>query len=333
MKARIPKHLIAWALVASISTLSIAVRANSTADAESQFRVGVALQRVDDFEGAILAYQASLALQPTRSALFNLANCLRAAHRYPEAQRAFEDLLGQYSAELEPEMRSAAEAELSALEQLIGSVSVEATPEGAEVRIDGHAVGRSPLSAPLKLAVGPHDLEVVLDGYQSQRKRLDVTPKAVLSEQLKLVRVVPPAPPPRRPGPLNSPRERPPHSELAEPGPAQTTETLGWVATALGGALVLGGATTGAWALALDASLDGDCPRGHCPARRADDISRLETLATASNVLLGTGGALAIVGITVLASTPSQRGSAADAAAIQLDWGDNLMGGKIRGTF
>lgn len=53
-----------------------------------------------------------------------------------------------------------------------GQLILQSTPPGAQLRIDGRAVGPTPFSA-LVLA-GPHHVELVLSGYQSQQSDVDV---------------------------------------------------------------------------------------------------------------------------------------------------------------
>jgi hypothetical protein len=64
---------------------------------------------------------------------------------------------------------------LLAPERLHGSVSVLADISGAEVRLDGRPVGKTPLARPLgRLPLGPHKLEVVADGYSPFAEEVEV---------------------------------------------------------------------------------------------------------------------------------------------------------------
>lgn len=118
--------------------------ADNRQEAEKHFRAGVSLQKVEDFEAAIAAFESSLRLYPTQSALFNLANCLRATHRYGEALKALEQLDRDYGDQLDVEMRSAVDRQLEELRNLSASLVVQVEQSGAEIWIDGNLVGRSP---------------------------------------------------------------------------------------------------------------------------------------------------------------------------------------------
>ena len=72
-------------------------------------------------------------------------------------------------------------------EEGIGSVRITSEPDGAEISVDGKFVGTTPST--LRLAAGPHEIEVKAAGRQSWRRTLevlkdsDVTLKATLEPQ------------------------------------------------------------------------------------------------------------------------------------------------------
>jgi hypothetical protein len=64
---------------------------------------------------------------------------------------------------------------LLAPERLLGSVTVLADIAGAEVRLDGRPVGKTPLPRPLaRIPLGKHRLEVVADGYSPFADEVEV---------------------------------------------------------------------------------------------------------------------------------------------------------------
>lgn len=294
------------------------VQAGPKEDAEHRFRAGVALQKVEDFGAAIVEYEASLALHPTKSALFNLANCLRATHRYPEALDAFERLQESYGAELDPAMVEVISRHLGELASLTALLVVEVDREGAEVLVDGRHVGTTPLRGPLRLGLGDHLLEVSSPGFETVQERINLGPaerieRRISLEGAPLPRVDGPPPivparvwafpePARVPGhptapPAPRPRERRP----------DVLSAAAWVTIGVGGALLVGGSITGMRAMALDNDLSSACPGGRCPSDRAADIDRLERLALVTDVLLAAGGLASLGGVGLLVVTRSQR--------------------------
>jgi hypothetical protein len=89
-------------------------------------------------------------------------------------------------------------------------------------------------------------------------------------------------------------------AEVAAPGEESTFSTWGWVVFGVGGALLAGGGVCGGLALSLDGELSGDCPGGACPPGRSGDIKRMDYLSMATNVFLGTGAAVVLVGVVML---------------------------------
>lgn len=277
--------------------------AADTAEAERLFKAGISLQKAADFDAAIAAFESSLRLHPTKSALFNLANCLQAVHRYPDALATLERLENEYGAELEEPMRGRVAIQRAELENLTASLTLNVEPQGAEVHVDGRLVGTAPLGAPLRLSLGDHEIEVKLADYASDRRSVNLAPneKAVQTFELKPTTPpeVVPAPAPRPEPATSSP------SPLADSGPTgvgdrSSNETTSWVLLGTGGALVVAGTVTGIMALSLDGQLSKDCWDGHCPGSKQDDVDRLDRLTLATNVLLGLGLAGAATGAVML---------------------------------
>ncbi len=283
------------------------------AAAERQFRAGLSLQKVDDFGAAIDAYRASIRLYPTKSALFNLANCLRATHNYPEALDALEQLESTYGSELDEPMKSTVLSQLHELQALTALVRIEVEHEGevlagASIIIDGVPVARSPMSAPVRVALGEHTLDVSLEGYQRFSKRLNLLSGQQATESVELLAVALPAAPPPSPPPLAAPPAQAPASPKLTPPVSQESEhssglrSAGWSLASGGSLLLIGGAVAGTWALSLDSDLEQACNDGSCPPSRRTDVERLENMALATDVLVGVGLVATALGVTFILS-------------------------------
>jgi len=276
--------------------------ADSKQEAEQQFRAGVSLQKVEDFEAAISAFESSLRLYPTKGAWFNLANCLRATHRYPEALTALERLQQDFGSELVDPMRSTAEMQIAELRNLTATLAIEVDQPGADVAIDGRSIGTSPLTNPIRLGLGDHELRVTLEGFETAIVPVNLGPAQVAARTIKLstVAALVPALPTAAPA-LAAEPEPPAHVAPPPPSTAADSErshltTVGMVSTGAGALLLAGGAVTGLWALSMDDDLSDDCVDGHCPPNRAEAIDQLEQLTTTTNVLLAVGAAVSVGG-------------------------------------
>jgi hypothetical protein len=330
-------HLAAVIAVAVVLSTPVAW-ADDKQEAEKHFEAGVSLQKVEDFEAAVTAFEASLRLYPTRSALFNLANCLRATHRYAEALDALERLQREYGDELDEPMRTAVETQLAELVNLTAELVIAADQDGATVRVDDRIIGHTPLSGPIRLSPGPHVVEASLAGFEPARVNVELVSRETLTHRFTLEKIQSPQaaePPPATPPPAAGPPpavEPPPPVAPPDRG-ASTLGTAGWVTAGVGAAVLAGGAATGIWALTLDGELEEACTDGHCPSRRESDIDRLETLAVTTNVLLGVGLAATAAGITMLVFDSPPRSPPPESSGVAVSLGPGYFGAVLRRKF
>ncbi|HEY6728719.1 MAG TPA: PEGA domain-containing protein [Polyangiaceae bacterium] len=313
-------YACAWPLAVCLWLAPGLALADAKADAEKQFRAGVSLQKVEDFEAAISAFEASLRLYPTKGAWFNLANCLRATHRYPEALSALQSLERDFGAELQDPLRSTVEMQVAELKNLTATITIEIDQPGAEIAIDGRPIGSSPLSDPVRVGLGDHEVRATLAGFEPAVAHVNLGPAQAATMKLSLrapgTAPAPAAatPPPTQPpavAALAPPSQTPPAGEAGGSGLA----TAGLISAGAGALLLAGGAVTGIWALSIDGDLESSCVDGHCPKHRASDIDRLESLTTATNVLLGVGAAVSVGGLALWLFGDSSESPSATPAA------------------
>ncbi len=301
-------------------------------DAERHFKAGVSLQKVEDFEAAIAAFESSLRLHPSKGALFNLANCLRATHRYGEALETLQRLDREYGEVLDDPMRAAVDRQLQELRNLSASLVVQVDRAGAEVRVDGKLIGLTPLTEELQLSPGGHDIEVRLEGFEPAKVQVELVSREKTTKKIALKKIAPPPPPPpSKPKPSAEPAPKPrplPPDEGTGPLTA-----AGWTASAAGVAALAGGAVTGIWALSLDSDLADDCMDGNCPADKSADIDRLETLTTTTNVLLGLGVTITAAGIVMLLLDQPSSPQEVDSTVVGLSLGPGFFGAAVGQRF
>ena len=320
---RARSHGLSLAIMVLSCCWSNVARADARAEAKEKFHAGVALQQVEDYDAAVVAFEASLRLYPTKSALFNLANCLQAVHRYPEALAAVERLQSEYGDELDEDMRSAAELQRVELESLTAWLLVVVDHDGAQVLVDGQVRGTSPLADPIRLAVGDHTVEVVLDGFEPESATINLGSRERRTEELVLRRSVPP--PAQPPAAVQPPQVAP----AIDDGPApRRANAAGWATVGVGATLLATGAVTGVWALVLDGELANACTGARCPTDRERDVQRLESLATTTDVLLGAGLVATGVGVFI-----GLRGRREPRAAVWLEpvASPTVVGARVRG--
>lgn len=120
-----------------------------------------------DFAGALAEFEASFHDKPAASTRLNMAVCLRALRRYPEAIDTLRAVLADTRADITPDARHAAERAVTEMEALVGTIRVEITggpARGLEVILDGEPRPYDP-STPLRVPRGTHVLTVRAAGF------------------------------------------------------------------------------------------------------------------------------------------------------------------------
>jgi len=178
--------------------------------ARERFKEGVSYFDKKDFAKARVAFLQAYALKKHPAVLLNLAQSeLRSGHEADAAQH-FAQYLREHKDASESE-RQSAETGLNAAKALVGEVSLDVEPSGAEISVDGEAVGSSPLPSPLFLTPGAHHIVARKDGKTSS---VDLSVAAGQSTRASVKLSSTPAGAP--------PAPRPPSTEVAPPPPPET---------------------------------------------------------------------------------------------------------------
>ncbi len=114
---------------------------DAEAEARVEFERGVALTRAEDWEGALEAFEASLASYDRATTLFNIAVTLDVLGRGPDCVRAIDRLMGR--SDVTPTDRAAAAALRERWVRRLGELRVEISPPGARegsLSVDGRSV-------------------------------------------------------------------------------------------------------------------------------------------------------------------------------------------------
>ena len=141
--------------------------------ARALFDKGLRLYNEGAFDAALVEFQRSREIFPTRSATQNAGLALRKLHRFDEAFDMLELLLKDFP-NLKKEDRDLVEREITDLRGLIGEVEVSGAEVGATVVVDGRPRGTTPLSAPIRVAAGTHILRATKEGFAPFERRIQV---------------------------------------------------------------------------------------------------------------------------------------------------------------
>jgi hypothetical protein len=282
-----------------------------TERAKARFKDGVAAFGEGRYEAALTAFVEANELKPHPSVLVNIANCHDKLEHPLEATQHYERFLEHGTPS--PAQRTEIIAALKRLRAQLGTVVVRVRPEGAQVSIDG----RQPTTLgnePLRLAAGKHLFEATLAGHVPVQREIDLEGGGRMDVEMTLepeaapaLALAPEAAPAQ--GQAPPPQEVAPAPEAAsEPASRRGIPTAAWVT---GGATVVvlaGALVTGVLALDANSEFDEQVARRHRmdisstdrilaynAARDAAD--RAQTLAVATDVLLGLG--IVGAGVTV----------------------------------
>lgn len=160
-----------------------------------------------------------------------------------------------------------------------GELVLSVSPAGAEVLVDRELVGRAPLTEPLVLTEGLHTIEVRAPGAEPYTEMIAISAGQRAETSIDI-------------------------------GGGPDWSTIGIVTMGVGGALVAGGAVTGALALGASGDLDDcradpSCARSAREVELADDV-RSQALVT--DVLIWSGVAVAAGGVVLYLLAPDEAG-------------------------
>lgn len=329
MSGKIAIIELAAAIGCAFTLGSTPIAANEDA-AKQAYVDGVRLFEQGDYTGAADAFRKAYALKPTWKVLYNVGQSEAAAKRNGLALEAFEAYLTKGGDDVPDARREEVLTEVERLRRMIGSVKIDA-PKGATVHIDEVERGKAPILGRLPVSAGVmHTAWAELDGEQTAKRDFKVMGADSIHVKLEFEAAGPVI------GATDTPAEPLADDVAADDGGASPLAISGWVMVGVGGAMLVTGAITGAMALKLDKQLTDDCTEGHCPATTAyrNDIDKLATVSTLTDVMLFAGGAIAATGaVLLIVDAAGDRKSEQPTTALAPIVGPDFGGAAIQGRF
>jgi hypothetical protein len=262
--------------------------------AKGHYMAGKAYYDQARYSEAIREFREAYRLSPKPALLFNIAQALERMGKLDEAV----DHLKKYLAA--PGVSDTAASErLKNLEERLKQTAIQLSCEvpGAAVLVDGKERGRTPISGPLAVAPGSHEIKVVREGYQPFSAFVAVAAGSLVQVAARLEAV--------------AAGGRPSGGDTAAPA-RRRGYTWTWVVAGTSAALLITGAITGGLALS---KADKAGPAGPSQNKNAADSAR--TLAVVSDVTIGVGAAAAVAA-TILFFYERGRARASNAAVVPL---------------
>jgi hypothetical protein len=133
--------------------------------AKEHFLKGLQLAQTEDWDAALAEFLTSRDIYPTKSALLNAAVALRNLKRHADAYAMYEELLQNFSAQLEPDQKKSVEDAMAQLQGLVARIDVKSDQPTSIVVIDGQERGTTPLPKPVLVSAGTHSIRVFKEGF------------------------------------------------------------------------------------------------------------------------------------------------------------------------
>jgi hypothetical protein len=183
------RALVVLALVlTSTGTLHAAEKSlaqSLTGQARSDYDAARTLFSHDDFAGAAIKFRSAHEKSQDVRLLWNIAACEQKQKHYAKTRVLLEKYLAEGSS-LSAQDRRDAEGVLKTIAPFVSTVVLTARPEGSDVVLDGEAVGKVPLSAPLYVDLGKHDLAVKKSGFRTETRSVEATGSEELPVKIEL---------------------------------------------------------------------------------------------------------------------------------------------------
>lgn len=147
---------------------------------------GTALYNDGNYSGALAEFTESYRLNPDPVLLNNLGSTQQQLFRYPEAIDSYQRYLDASPA-LPPAIRTRTQQIIGEMKALLADVTLEISPAGATITVDGRPAGTTPLAKPIQIAAGTHAIEVTAEGYTPQKQDLMVSAGVPIALKVALV--------------------------------------------------------------------------------------------------------------------------------------------------
>jgi hypothetical protein len=250
--------------------------AKDKAHARELYALGQQMFRQGDFGGALRAFEDAYRTVPNPIVLLSIAECQVRTEQYTEAVVS----LTQYLEE-RPDApdREQVQAQIDKLRQIPGVVTVDSTPAGAAIWVDGMPTGLV-TPAQVELLAGDHVISIQAEGYSTAQQPVTV----LIGGELRVnLTAIPEA---------QEPAQELPAVPNVDLNPKLKTEGMlpVWVATGVAGAGLVTGAILGGFALKQKGEFDARPSEA-----KADKGERLALFADVGFGIAAAAGVTALV--------------------------------------
>jgi len=292
--------------------------------AKEHFFKGKALFEEGAYDKAIIEFKESYGLSPVPVVLYNIAVCYDDLSKYAEAVKHYKKYLSVGKDEPAEKLAKVKER-VGELSKFLGMLKLVVDAEGAEVLVDDAKAGVTPLETIL-LETGEHELVVRKTGYFESKQRFTIVSGQTAEIVVKLSKIagVAGAKEPESASKVTvAPTAARPGKEQDQGAPVKKGDgkkkklapaAFGAMA-ALAGAAGVAAIATGVMAIKEDDKIPGMSAADDEWKKTAD---RRDTLALATDLLIGVTGAAAVAAIALAFFTDFKKPERATTAGVTL---------------
>lgn len=168
----------ALAVTALLLSAAHAQTASDVEIARAHYKTGEQYYQRDRFADAAREFEEAFRLSGRTELLYNIGKAYEGGGDLVKARDAYDKYLTAL-----PSSPDAADlkARITGLDGRIGKVALTCGMPGAAVRLDGVAIGLTPIAPPIDVNPGAHTLELSLEGTQRWSLKLEVAAGATLA--------------------------------------------------------------------------------------------------------------------------------------------------------
>jgi hypothetical protein len=280
-----------------------AAATDDTEQARLAFDDGLRLLRAEQWPDAEASFRRSLAHVPRASAKYNLAFVLYKQDKLRQSSELLQELLSSDDPALDSRYRDYAKVLLANVMAAVSVLHLVVQPETAEVRVDGHLVAISGKERSLPVDPGMHHVLVSAPGFNALASEVVTPAHSETRREMELTPLPAPAA-----GSALAPAQTTSQSAKRDDEPSRPLWLSAgpWVLMGVGGALLISSAVTGVLASKADRDFTKKCPTlEHCDPKLRATADKAEHLGAITNVLVISGAALAVGGVSWQLLLPS----------------------------
>src|SRR6478735_2073738 len=301
----------------SSAPTSAPVSAEVLKEAGERYARGLALYGDGEFLLALVEFERAYQLSNNFKVLYNIGQVRMQLGRYAKAKEALEDYLKAGGSTLSAERTQAVNKDLATLAERTASLNIVASEVGADISLDGKVIATSPLTEPLIVDAGEHNLVLHKAGFYDAAQSVTLAGHDQLELKIELKAI-----------PLAA-QSKPTDGRTAQGTPSKPSHTAMWATWGATGALAATAGAVGYFGISKANELesmrtDYGVTRGELDKAQSQARTLLAISDVAAGLAIATGG----VALYLTLSRPSEKPAPSGVAL-----GIAPDGVRLRGSF